>query len=140
MKKALFIVNLLIMQSFTQVTIAEVDTTRQNELRYFVKHDCGSCHGMTLKGGLGPALLPKRLSAMPKSYLVNTILEGRPNTAMPAWKSMLTVDDASWIAEQLQHGQLLYKSQHGLIQPSQLAQNKKNQDKKTQNKKTMGKP
>ncbi len=125
MKKALFIINLLVMQLFIQSAIAEVDTTRQNELRYFVKHDCGSCHGMTLKGGLGPALLPERLSAMPKSFLVSTILEGRPNTAMPAWKSMLTVDEASWIAEQLQHGQLLYKSQHGFIQPSQLAETNK---------------
>ncbi len=126
MKKALFIINLLMMQSLAQTAIAEVDAARQDELRYFVKHDCGSCHGMTLKGGLGPALLPNRLSAMPKSFLVNTILEGRPNTAMPAWKSMLTVDEATWITEQLQHGQLLYKSQHGLIQPSKLIKNEKN--------------
>lgn len=122
MKKALFIINLLMMQSFAQTAIAEVDAARQDELRYFVKHDCGSCHGMTLKGGLGPALLPNRLSAMPKSFLVNTILEGRPNTAMPAWKSMLTVDEATWITEQLQHGQL----QHELIQPSKLIKNEKN--------------
>jgi cytochrome c55X len=71
---------------------------------------------MTLKGGLGPALLPQTLSSQPKSYLVNAILEGRKNTAMPPWKSMLSLDEASWIAEQLQQG---------LIQTTQMAQSKK---------------
>jgi hypothetical protein len=31
---------------------------RQKELIHLVRQDCGSCHGMTLQGGLGPALLP----------------------------------------------------------------------------------
>ena len=99
----------------TQIAFAEVDPARQNELLYFVKHDCGSCHGMTLNGGLGPALLPQTLSAQPKSYIVHTIMEGRKNTAMPPWKSMLSRDEATWIAEQLQQG---------LIQATKMAQNK----------------
>ena len=61
---------------------------------------------MTLKGGLGPALLPKNLSAQPKDYLVTTIMEGRKNTAMPPWKTMLSQQDAVWITEQLQTGSL----------------------------------
>jgi len=85
---------------------ASIDEKRQNELLYFVKHDCGSCHGMTLKGGLGPALLPETLSAKPKAFLITTILEGRANTAMPPWKPMLSHDDASWIVEQLQNGRM----------------------------------
>ena len=93
--------------TIAETGITEVNPTRQNELMYFLKHDCGSCHGMTLKGGLGPALLPERLSAQPKEYLVTTILEGRKNTAMPPWKSMLSRNDALWITEQLQSGQLL---------------------------------
>ncbi len=104
MKKMFFVVSLLTIQTYAQIALADVDAARQNELLYFVKHDCGSCHGMTLKGGLGPALLPQTLAAQPKSFLVNTILEGRKDTAMPPWKSMLTVDDATWIAEQLQQG------------------------------------
>ncbi len=116
MKKMLFIASLLM----TQTALAELNSARQNELLYFLKHDCGSCHGMTLKGGLGPALLPETLSGQPKSYLVNTILEGRKNTAMPPWKSMLTFDDASWIAEQLQDG---------LIQPTQIAKGSNKQSK-----------
>ena len=100
-------ITLLISQNaMAETTLTEVDPTRQNELMYFLKHDCGSCHGMTLKGGLGPALLPETLSAQPKEYLVTTILEGRKNTAMPPWKSMLSRNDALWITEQLQSGRI----------------------------------
>jgi hypothetical protein len=31
-------------------------------------------------------------------------MEGRKDTAMPGWSSMLTRSDAAWIAEQLQQG------------------------------------
>ncbi len=111
---------------FTQTAIAEVDPARQNELLYFIKHDCGSCHGMTLKGGLGPALLPETLAAKPKDYLVATILEGRINTAMPPWKSMLSHNDAVWITEQLQNGS---------VQATELAKNNPSQDKQIRGKK-----
>lgn len=117
---------LLAMLWFTQTAIAEVDPARQNELLYFIKHDCGSCHGMTLKGGLGPALLPETLAAKPKDYLVATILEGRINTAMPPWKSMLSHNDAVWITEQLQNGS---------VQATELAKNNPSQDKQIRGKK-----
>ncbi|MCK4833937.1 MAG: cytochrome c [Gammaproteobacteria bacterium] len=113
MNKTLLIASLLSTALlFAHNAAAEVDSARQNELLYFIKHDCGSCHGMTLKGGLGPALLPETLSAKPKDYLVSTILEGRKNTAMPPWKTMLSQDDAIWITEQLQNGSM---------QPTKLA-------------------
>lgn len=98
--KFLLIPCLLLAQS----AVAEIDPARQSELLYFIKHDCGSCHGMTLKGGLGPALLPEIMTMRPKEYLVNTILEGRKNTAMPPWKSIFSQAEARWIAEQLQNG------------------------------------
>ena len=126
MRKMLFLFSLLAMQAAT----AEVDPARQNELLYFIKHDCGSCHGMTLKGGLGPALLPETLAAKPKDYLVATIMEGRQNTAMPPWKSMLSQGDAVWITEQLQSGS---------IQATELALNKLSQDTPAQDKKTLNK-
>jgi len=110
MKKTpcLLSISLLISQAVIAETAATtIEASRQNELLYFLKHDCGSCHGMTLKGGLGPALLPETLAAKPKSYLVTTILEGHPNTAMPPWKSMLSYDEAVWITEQLQSGDAL---------------------------------
>lgn len=84
--------------------MAEVDASRQTELLYLLKHDCGSCHGMTMKGGLGPSLLPAAISGKPTELLVTTIMEGRTNTAMPPWKNMLTQDEAEWLTAQLQQG------------------------------------
>tara|TARA_R110001592_G_scaffold152075_2_gene379307 strand:+ start:9513 stop:10172 length:660 start_codon:yes stop_codon:yes gene_type:complete len=77
---------------------------RQAELEYLVKQDCGSCHGMTLKGGLGPSLLPERLNAFSVDDLSAVILEGRPGTPMPPWKGILNSEDASWIARYLKAG------------------------------------
>ena len=105
MKKMLFVVSLLATQNgLADKSMIEMTSARQNELLYFLKHDCGSCHGMTLKGGLGPALLPETLAAQPRDYLVMTIMDGRKDTAMPGWSSMLTRSEAGWIAEQLQKG------------------------------------
>jgi cytochrome c55X len=108
MNKTLLIISLLA----TQTAMAEIATARQSELLYFLRQDCGSCHGMTLKGGLGPALLPETLAGKPASYLVTTIMEGRKGTAMPPWKSMLSQQEAEWLTEQLQNG---------LIEPTEMA-------------------
>jgi cytochrome c55X len=86
------------------LSAAEVDPSRQTELLYLLKHDCGSCHGMTLKGGLGPSLLPEALAGKPPELLVTAILDGRPATAMPPWKNMLTQDEAEWLTAQLLQG------------------------------------
>jgi cytochrome c55X len=77
---------------------------RKQQLIHLVKQDCGSCHGMTLKGGLGPALLPENVKDKPILFLQNTILYGRPGTAMPPWKTILTEQETLWIAKQLQQG------------------------------------
>jgi cytochrome c55X len=77
---------------------------RQQQLIHLLKQDCGSCHGMTLKGGLGPALLPKDLINKPTVFLKNTILYGRPGTAMPPWQGLLTEQESLWLVEQLQQG------------------------------------
>ena len=84
--------------------MAEVGTSRQHELTYLLKQDCGSCHGMTLSGGLGPPLLPLALDGKPTELLVSTILDGRANTAMPSWKAMLTREEAEWLVMQLRQG------------------------------------
>ena len=83
---------------------ADIDAAREQELRYLLKQDCGSCHGLTLKGGLGPSLLPAALVDKPAELLVAIILEGRPNTAMPPWKALLTPEEAAWLVVQLQRG------------------------------------
>lgn len=77
---------------------------RQQALLHLLKQDCGSCHGMTMKGGLGPALLPKTLQDKPTELLSITILFGRPGTAMPPWQAFLTEQEANWLAVQLQQG------------------------------------
>jgi cytochrome c55X len=81
-----------------------VTAARQAELVQFVRHDCGSCHGLTLKGGLGPALTPEALAGRPAAYLKAMILDGRRGTAMPGWRPLVTEADAAWIAENLLRG------------------------------------
>jgi cytochrome c55X len=69
-----------------------------------VRHDCGSCHGLTLAGGLGPALLPAALQGKPVEYLESMILRGRAGTAMPGWEGLLSEEEARWIASRLREG------------------------------------
>ena len=80
---------------------AEPSAGRRDQLRDIVAQDCGSCHGMTRKGGLGSPLLPEELSRISGEAIIETILEGRPGTPMPPWKSMLSRDDAAWITAYL---------------------------------------
>lgn len=80
------------------------ESARRAELVTLVRQDCGSCHGLTLKGGLGPALLPETLKDKPPVALKATILQGRPGTAMPPWRAFLTDAEADWIVANLQKG------------------------------------
>ena len=87
------------------VVQAEVPTPeRHRELVHLVRQDCGSCHGMTLRGGLGPSLRPEALRDKPVESLVATIYNGRPGTPMPPWRRFLTEAEATWIVEQLISG------------------------------------
>lgn len=74
------------------------------ELTRLVRQDCGSCHGMRLTGGLGFPLTPDALRDKPVDGLVATVLYGRPGTAMPPWKSILSEGEAQWIVNQLLTG------------------------------------
>ena len=80
------------------------DASRRDELITLVRQDCGSCHGLTLKGGLGPALLPETLKDRTANGLKATILHGRPGTAMPPWRQFVTEAEADWIVVKLQKG------------------------------------
>jgi cytochrome c55X len=77
---------------------------RQQALVRLVRQDCGSCHGMRLTGGLGPPLTRQALADQPIEALAAITLYGRPGTPMPGWSSMLSADDAQWIARQLRAG------------------------------------
>ncbi len=83
---------------------AQLSDQRQAELRHLLLHDCGSCHGMTLKGGLGPALLPEVLVAKPAETLELTILYGRLGTPMPPWRGILNAEEVHWLVQRLKRG------------------------------------
>ncbi|OAN51086.1 cytochrome C556 [Paramagnetospirillum marisnigri] len=95
-----FVVVMGLVASATVAT-AEPVASRRDQLRDMVAQDCGSCHGMTRKGGLGSPLLPELLAQYPAEGLIETILDGRPGTPMPPWKSMLSRDDAAWMVAYL---------------------------------------
>jgi len=83
---------------------AEPNIERQAELTHLLKHDCGSCHGMRLEGGLGPALKPERLANYTVEALATTILHGRVGTPMPPWSPFLSEQEAQWVAVLLKNG------------------------------------
>jgi cytochrome c55X len=82
----------------------EIVPARQAYLLNLLQQDCGSCHGLTMKGGLGPPLLPQHLTDKPDEALVETILDGRDGTPMPPWRSEITADEALWLVQLLKAG------------------------------------
>lgn len=98
---------LVLMASFfvpVWLQAAEVSEARQAELKHLLIQDCGSCHGLRMKGGLGPALTPQDLAGKPKDSLVATVVYGRPGTAMPPWDALLTENEAEWLIDLLLQG------------------------------------
>lgn len=82
----------------------EIGAQRASQLERLVRHDCGSCHGMTLKGGLGPDIRPQRFENVPRDAVAQIILDGVPGTAMPPWRPLISEADAHWIANYLAKG------------------------------------
>jgi len=83
---------------------ADPAPARRAELVELVRQDCGSCHGLTLKGGLGPSLEPAAMAGKDAGQLEFVILHGRRGTPMPPWRGFLTQDEARWIVEALKQG------------------------------------
>lgn len=81
-----------------------IDPARATALERLVRQDCGSCHGMTLKGGLGRALTPQALAGTDAETLSAIVLDGLPGTAMPPWRGLLSETEALWIAAYLLKG------------------------------------
>ena len=84
-------------------TAEDLTPQRQSQLRELVHQDCGSCHGMRLTGGLGPALTPEALTGKNQEFLFLTISEGRSGTPMPPWKNFLSKADINWIVDYLKY-------------------------------------
>jgi cytochrome c55X len=83
----------------------EVTPERARTLEHLVVQDCGSCHGMTMKGGLGTPLTLDAIEHYQPEILAMVILDGVPGTAMPPWRPLLSEADALWIADYLLKGQ-----------------------------------
>ena len=81
-----------------------LSSVRAQTLVRMVRQDCGSCHGMLLTGGLGPAITSQALREVPVESVAATIYHGRPGTPMPPWKAMINEAEARWMAERLLAG------------------------------------
>lgn len=99
-------IGLVILSLLTAPVLADTSLPleRQQELLQLLRNDCGACHGLTMKGGLGLPLTPEALKEKDSTGLLLTILDGRPGTAMPPWRRFLSEADARWMLEQLQRG------------------------------------
>ncbi len=98
-----FVIAMLCAGTLAQSAAAEPPRSAR-DLVHLVRQDCGSCHGLTLQGGLGPALTPEALRERPREGLLATILGGRPGTPMPPFGSLLREEEAAWIVDQLLRG------------------------------------
>lgn len=85
----------------SETASAGLSVKEQQSLIYLLKQDCGSCHGLTLQGGLGPALLKKNLKGKPAEYLESVIAYGRAGTPMPPWKDILNKQQIKFLASYL---------------------------------------
>ena len=90
---------------------APISAQRQQELLYLLHQDCGSCHGLTLKGGLGSPLLPVNLADKSDAALVEIIMQGLPGTPMPPWQNLLKKDEAAWMVRVLKSGNTVEATQ-----------------------------
>lgn len=104
-RREIFIILTALIAGAPECSGEPVKPDRADELKRLVLHDCGSCHGMTLKGGLGPDLRADTLAGRSAQSLATTILDGVPGTAMPPWRALLTEPEALWIADYLLQGE-----------------------------------
>lgn len=83
---------------------AEIPGERQAELLHLLRQDCGSCHGLTLRGGLGPPLTAEALAGRSPQALRDAILNGRPGTPMAPWRAFMSEPEAAWLVQVLLEG------------------------------------
>ncbi|WP_275662302.1 c-type cytochrome [Laribacter hongkongensis] len=79
---------------------------RMTAIRHLARQECGACHGLTFRGGLGSPLTPEALAGKPDESLVATMLSGRPGTPMPSWRPFLSEEEAKWLVYWLRQGAL----------------------------------
>ncbi len=97
----LIVVALFVSPMVRTASAESLSSHRANELERLVRQDCGSCHGMTLKGGLGPDIRGATLKGADPETIAQIILDGVPGTPMPPWRPLMSEDEALWIANYL---------------------------------------
>lgn len=104
MPRFIILITVLLLTGTAPAMADEISPERKAELLYLLKQDCGACHGMRLKGGLGPALTAERLAPYDIAFLTQTIIQGRPGTPMPPWGPFMSEQEAHWLAQRLKQG------------------------------------
>ena len=97
---------LILVYLLAAVSFAAAETPsdqRQQELMHLLLADCGSCHGMTMKGGLGPPLQQADLAGKPDEYLFIAIRDGLAGTPMPPWHQFLSDAEIRWMIDVLRY-------------------------------------
>lgn len=103
MKYRLFLAGMLLVSGSHAESL---DEERRAELDRLLRQDCGSCHGIQLGGGLGPALTPSRMRQRSPEYLRDAIRDGIPGTAMPPWAPLLSEADIAYLVQALRERQM----------------------------------
>ena len=83
---------------------SEPDAATKTRLTHLLVQDCGSCHGLTLQGGLGKPLMPENVADRSTKVLAEIILDGIAGTPMPPWRGLITEAEALFLAETLKKG------------------------------------
>jgi len=82
-------------------TMSMAGSSTMNFAEVFEK-ECQGCHGPIHQGGVGSDLRPAALKKQSREFLSEVILNGVENTAMPAWNTKFSADDASGMIDWLQ--------------------------------------
>jgi len=89
---------------FVAAAQADIENLRKAELLNFLEQDCGSCHGLKRNGGLGSPLHPENLEGRDNDVLVDIVLNGIAETAMPPWKAIINEEEAYFLIDHLRKG------------------------------------
>ncbi len=77
--------------------------TSSMDVEKVFEKECQGCHGPNHEGGVGSDLRPKVTEKKNAYMLAETILNGRPGTAMPEFKEKFTKADADKMVDYIQH-------------------------------------
>ncbi len=97
--------NKLLMSAAAVAVLASglVAGTSKMDVEKVFEKECQGCHGPNHEGGVGSDLRPNVIGKKNAYMLAETILNGRPGTAMPSFKEKFTKADADKMVDYLQH-------------------------------------